>query len=73
MQITKLELQNLMNRLLGIEIYAVQETLKKSQKENPPDYFKKHAIMAQSYLKGLERASEIISTVLSEIKDDKED
>lgn len=72
MKITKLEMQNMTNQLVGIEIKAVQDTLVQSKKENPPEYFERHAMMAQSYLKGLERAIEIISTVMSEVKDDEE-
>lgn len=70
MKITKTELQELVNNLVSIEIKSVQETLKQSKKDNSPDYFKQYEVMAKSYLKGLERSIEIISTAISNIQDE---
>lgn len=72
MKIKKSDLQNSLNQLFQIEIDAVKDTLDQSRKENTVDYFKQHAIMAQSYLKGIERAAEIVSIILREVMDEED-
>lgn len=70
MKIKKQAFQNMINHVFKVEGKSVNDMLKESKRESTPEHFKQHVLLAQSYLKGLERAMSMISTILKEIDDE---
>ncbi len=71
MKISNERLKDLLINLVNIEIKVVEKALKHSKDECSEDEFKQHVIMSQSYLKGLDRAIEIITIALRELDERK--
>lgn len=60
------DLTKCFNQLLEIELHAVLQTAKEAKKSEDDDT----VLMAQSYVMGLQRASQIFNIVLKDVKDD---
>ena len=70
MKITLDEFKNIYNNIIAIEIKSVTDTINLSKKEQSKEEYELSAIMAQSYLKGLERGAEVIESINKQLENE---
>ncbi len=66
---TKKEMELYLASMFEIEIKSVKDVLKDAKKE-PKEQQEHYKIMALSYIKGLQRAQELIAVVMQDVKNE---